>query len=233
MIDLLVSFSWATDTKGFHIPGNVDLNLRDRIPVPFDERIVRNGGTLQKYLPAKIEALFDDFLHVHTPGDLLRFTNRYGPLTRDGFYCEASDDDFSPPNEFQVRFDEGEALDLGLENSGWFRDVLKEKNRPSRVARSFEAFQLQKYQTEIVPDTKHGIRFRFFPESLLDYLILRLAHVVLALPAYSPCLMCGKFFTKGVGTRRRGDAQFCCDKHRIDYNSQKRTRSPKNVLTRD
>jgi hypothetical protein len=67
-------------------------------------------------------------------------------------------------------------------------DVLKEKHKPDRVARSFEKFRLEKYQVEITPDKKHGIRFKFVPENLLDYLILRLAHVVLAPPAYSPCL---------------------------------------------
>jgi hypothetical protein len=222
MTEALVDFTWATDAKGFHIPGNVDLNMRDAIPL--DERIVRNGGSLQQYLPAKIGTLFHEFLLVRTPADLLRFVNLRGPLTREGFYCEVSEEDFRAPNEFYSSPDEGEALDVGLESSDWFRTVLKEKHKPERVARSFEKFRLEKYQVEITPDDKLGIRFKFFPENLLDYLILRLAHVVLAPPAYSPCRWCGEFFTKGVGTERRGDAQFCCDQCRIDYNSQKRTR---------
>jgi hypothetical protein len=221
----LIDFTWATDTKGFHIPGNVDLNERDAVPL--GERIVRKGGPLQRYQPERIEKLFDDFLLVRTPADLLQFVNRFGPLTLEGFYCEASEEMFGPSNEGYWQLDEGEALDLGLEYSGWFRDVLKEKHKPSRVARSFEAFRLEKYQVEIVPDVKRGIRFKFFPEKLLDYLTLRLAHVVLALPAYSSCLWCGEFFAKGVGTKRRGDAQFCSDQHRIDHNSQKRSLGPK------
>jgi hypothetical protein len=227
MIDqALVDFTWATDTKGFHIPGNVDLTERDEVPA--GERIIRNGGPLQKYQPERIERLFRDFLLVRTPADLLQFVNRRGPLTREGFYCEASDEDFGEPNEMYLREDgEGEPLDLGLEYSGWFRDVLMEKHKPSRVARSFEAFRLEKYQVVIVPDVKRGFRFKFFPKNLLDYLTLRLAHAVLALPAYSSCLWCGEFFAKGVGTKRRGDAQFCSDQHRIDYNSQKRSLDPK------
>jgi hypothetical protein len=225
MAESLVSFTWAKDTKGFYIPGQVDLNERKFIPL--GERIVRNGGTLQEYEPAKIESLLDFFLNVHTPADLLRFVGLYGPLTREGFYCEASEEDFRAPNEFYSSPDEGEELDLGLTNSGWFRKILKEKDKPSRVAKSFEKMKLERYQVEITPDHKHGIRFMFFPENLLDYLTLRLAHTVLALPAYSPCLKCGEFFAKGVGTGRRGDAQFCCDQHRIDYNSQKRSRDSK------
>ena len=73
MIEALVSFTWARDTKGFHIPGQIDLN--ERRSIPLGERIVRNGGTLQKYEPAKIETLFDSFLNVHTPADLLRFVS--------------------------------------------------------------------------------------------------------------------------------------------------------------
>lgn len=119
--------------------------------------------------------------------------------------------------------EEGEPLELGLDHARWFRDVLKQKHKPGCVARSFEAFRLEKYKVEIVPDDKRGIRFKFFPHDLLDYLILRLAHVVLALPIYSSCMWCGEFFAKGVGTKRRGDAQFCSDQHRIDYNSQKRS----------
>lgn len=223
MTEALVDFTWAADTKGFHIPGNVDLNMRDAIPA--DERIVRNGGPLQRYLPAKIEGLFNEFLRVHTPADLLHFVGLRGPLTREGFYCEASEEDFRAPNEFYSSPYEGEALDIGLESSDWFRTVLKEKDNPKRVARSFGKFRLEKYQVEITPDDKLGIRFKFFPENLLDYLLLRLAHLVLAPPAYSPCRWCGEFFAKGVGTGRRGDAQFCCDQHRIDFNSQKRSRS--------
>jgi hypothetical protein len=222
MIDqALIDFTWATDMKGFHIPGNVDLNERDAIPL--GERIVRKGGPLQKYQPERIERLFDDFLLVRTPADLLQFVNRRGPLTREGFFCKASDEDFRAPNEFYSSPDEGESLDLGLDYASRFRDVLKEKHTPSRVARSFEAFRLEKYQVEIAPDVKRGVRFKFFPENLLDYLTLRLAHVVLALPTYSSCLLCGEFFAKGIGTKRRGDAQFCSDQHRIDYNSQKRS----------
>jgi hypothetical protein len=223
MMEALVHFTWAYDTKGFHAPGNVDLNMRDAIPL--GERIVRNGGSLQQYQPAEIGTLFHEFLLVCTPADLLRFVKLRGPLTREGFYCKASEEDFRPPNEFYSSPDEGEGLDIGLDNSGWFRDVLEVKHKPDRVARSFEKFRLEKYQVEITPDKKHGIRFKFFPENLLDYLILCLAHVVLAPPAYSPCRWCGEFFAKGVGTERRGDAQFCCDQHRIDYNSQKRSRS--------
>jgi hypothetical protein len=223
MAESLVSFTWAKDTKGFYIPGQVDLNERKFIPL--GERIVRNGGTLQEYEPAKIESLLDSFLNVHTPADLLRFVGLYGPLTREGFYCKASEEDFRAPNEFYSSPDEGEALDIGLESSDWFRTVLKDKDMPKRVARSFEKFRLEKYQVEITPDDRLGIRFKFFPENLLDYLVLRLAHVVLAPPAYSPCRWCGKFFAKGIGTGRRGDAQFCCDQHRVDYNSQKRSRN--------
>lgn len=226
MIDqAVIDFTWAADTKGFHIPGNIDLNAYDLIPL--DQRVVRNGGPLQKYQPEKIERLFDEFLLVRTPADLLQFVSCRGPLTRDGFYLEASDDHFRELDERFSSSNEGEELHLGLERAGRFRDVLKEKQRPSRVARSFEAFQLERYQVQIFPDVKRGIQFKFFPENLLDYLTLRLAHAVLALPAYSSCLCCGDFFAKGVGTKRRGDAQFCSDQHRIDYNSQKRSLDPK------
>jgi hypothetical protein len=221
MFNTSYDFIWASDTEGYHIPGNVNLNARDTI---LDgKRIVRNGGMLQRYQPASIPTILDRFLSVHTPADMLNFAKRYGPLTQSGFYCAASEDDFLGPDQLSWQSEEGEPLDLGLGHAGWFRDVLQRKGKPNQVARTFDKLRLEKYQVRIEADKKSGIKLRYFPEDLLDFLILNLAHVVLALPTYSRCLMCGEFFKKGVGTNRRVDAQFCTDQHRIDFNSQKRT----------
>ena len=131
---------------------------------------LETAGHFKNTSQLKSKAFLNSFLNVHTPADLLRFVGLYGPLTREGFYCETSEEDFRAPNEFYWSPDEGEELDLGLTNSDWFRKILREKDKPSRVAKSFEKMKLEKYQVEITPDHKHEIRFKFFPENLLDYL---------------------------------------------------------------
>ena len=45
------------------------------------------------------------------------------------------------------------------------------------------------------------------------------------------CLFCETVFKVGPGSGRRSDAVFCCDQHRIRYNSAKRT--PKLDLSTD
>ena len=45
------------------------------------------------------------------------------------------------------------------------------------------------------------------------------------------CLNCETVFNVGPGSGRRSDAVFCCDEHRIRYNSKKR--SPKPDLSTD
>lgn len=215
-----VDFIWAKDLRGFHFSGEVDVNVWEVT----EARIVRNGGALQNYEPAKVAGLFQRFLRLKTPADLLSFINLYGPLTREGFVYDGTLDFNEPENSFNLYAEDGEELEISLEYASWFRDIVAEKHRPARIADMFRKFNFEKYQVQLEPDSKRGIRFKYFPESLLDLLSLQLAHLVLDLPSYSPCLMCGEFFAKGVGTNRRGDAEFCCDQHRINYNSQKRSR---------
>ncbi len=38
------------------------------------------------------------------------------------------------------------------------------------------------------------------------------------------CQQCGELFEVGLGTGRRQDAKFCSDKHRIAFNSLKRSK---------
>ena len=98
MAESLVSFTWAKDTKGFYIPGQVDLNERKLIPL--GQRIVRNGGTLQEYEPAKIESLLDSFLNVHTPADLLCFVGLTARLLGKAFIAKRRKRTLEHPTSF-------------------------------------------------------------------------------------------------------------------------------------
>jgi hypothetical protein len=219
-----IELTWARDHKGFHFDGIIDANLRELIP-DNGERIVRKGGSLQHYKPANIPGLLKRFLAINTPADLLSFVDRWGPLTREGFSCREGEE-FPNPDGSQSFYDkDGEELSIGLEYASWFRDVVIAKDKPAQVARSFERFKFETYPTRIVADKKRGIRLIVAPDNLLGFLTLELARIVLNVSSGSFCLKCGEFFLKGVGTDRRGDAQFCSDEHRIEYNSLKRSRS--------
>ena len=67
-------------------------------------------------------------------------------------------------------------------------------------------------------------RWEFCPSTLLDGLWLQLGQAVTRGVHIRVCAHCGNLFETGIGTGRRLDARFCCDEHRIAFNSPKRSK---------
>ena len=71
---------------------------------------------------------------------------------------------------------------------------------------------------------REGIRLEFRPSMLIDALWLQLGQELSGGTAILRCIHCSQLFRAGPGTGRRADATFCCDEHRIEFNSLKRSR---------
>jgi hypothetical protein len=93
MPDLTIDFTWYRDPKGYRlIPAKVPKlrqgqSLLDAPMSDFEPaRIVRGGGDLQSYRPLeRFPTLFDQFAQMATTETgVLRFIERFGPLTHDG-----------------------------------------------------------------------------------------------------------------------------------------------------
>ena len=113
----------------FHIPGQIDLNERKSIPL--GERIVRNGGALQKYEPAKIESLFDFFLNVHHASGSFTFSPSVSMARLRGmaFTARLQKKTLGHRTSYLMSIDEGEVLDLGLTSCGLVSRCLEGKGQ--------------------------------------------------------------------------------------------------------
>jgi hypothetical protein len=65
---------------------------------------------------------------------------------------------------------------------------------------------------------EEGARIQFVPDDLIDALRLQLAVVASSQgESLGICRQCGMPFTKGPGTGRRMDAEYCSDAHKKLY----------------
>jgi hypothetical protein len=65
-------------------------------------------------------------------------------------------------------------------------------------------------------------QFKFRPPSLVNALAFEMGEFLTRDAQLRECQRCGAWFESGPGTGRRADAKFCCDDHRIAFNSLKR-----------
>jgi hypothetical protein len=81
-------------------------------------------------------------------------------------------------------------------------------------------------QAWLAPDPTTGEwRLKLTPNDLLGALRLQSAQALIDPHGHmQECQQCGDWFEVGPGTRRRGDAKFCSDHCRIQFNSLKRSR---------
>jgi hypothetical protein len=89
MPELTLDFTWYKDSKGYRlVPGTRPKPGQSLLhDVPASEvvaRIVRNDGRLVPWQPLRIGDLFERFSRLSTAEELLKFVERYGPLTRQG-----------------------------------------------------------------------------------------------------------------------------------------------------
>jgi hypothetical protein len=217
-----IEFEWQVDQAGYDwVEGKarqsqprseetiVDV-VYSALLLPPPDHIVPRGGQLKSYRPLEaVPNLFRIFSKLATtPHGLLEFVNRYGPMLPNGNRAEGEDaltglaaaQEMATILETYPR-DPKRGLSYLGNGQGWSRiDVYLAFN--SATARPY---------------------FVFKPPCLLNALWLELGQFVTGDAQVRECFLCGEWFETGPGTRRRADARFCSDQHRIDYNSLKRT----------
>ena len=162
-------------------------------------RIIGQGGPQKPYRPLEAypaRALLRVFASIQkTPGGVLDFIENYGRLTHDS---------------------KGESVPTVI---GWAK--LMEK-RLLRVAGRQEDIPPNKLEAHLVTD-RDGIHLEFRPSTLIDALWLQLGQTLSGGTEILRCIHCHQMFRAGPGTGRRADATFCCDEHRIRFNSLARS----------
>jgi hypothetical protein len=201
MPNLTFDFTWYTQEGGYRLVpaklprGSVlDAQLDDIQPA----RIVPVGEALKSYRPlAKFENLFEHFIRTAKSEDgVLDFVTNFGPLTHAGLRKG------------------GEVVPAIIEAAKEMSGVLHHRTI---------AMPLSPLNVSIITDDQHRLRLKVSPKCLLDALWLQLAQAS-GSASFRECWNCHEPFVAGPKGNRRGDAKFCSDKCRIEFNSLQRSR---------
>jgi hypothetical protein len=225
---LSIDFEWSVDETGYElIPGgpvdgsvdpNEDLSGIELLSViggkPIrEDRIRRRGGNLRIYRPFEgpDRMLFRNFAsRAENPSGLLDFVRQFGPLTQEG-------------NR------DGEPTGIGLVAAACMAELLQvHSDNPGNRFSSYARNELywSRMDVKLARNPMVGRpQFRFVPATFLHALWLELGQFLTSEAQLRSCKQCGVWFPTGPGTRRRADAKFCSDQHRISFNSLKRTTS--------
>jgi hypothetical protein len=171
----------------------------------------RRKGTLEPYRPLEAYgSLFAEFAGVQTPQDVLTFIRQFGPLTAAGL------------NEAN-----GELVEGVLANAAAMREVLAygagSRDEKLFVVASQTSVFAELEVTLAFDRTDNALALKFAPGSLLDAIWFQSVQKLLSGTVVRHCRQCGRPFEAGPGTRRRLDAKFCCEEHKILFHSHKRS----------
>lgn len=209
----LIDFTWLRDRGGYVLlparsprkPANADADwiLQVKATEIQPERIVGKGGDLEERKIIKnFPGLYRTFAKITSPIDLLKFVEKFGALTRAGF--AGGNGDVVP-----TLLDSARAMATQLDKFG----------------RQSEPFVLPSMNLKLfVTNRKNGARLVFSPATLLDALWLQWALELSGGGKLMQCLYCANLFRAGPGFGRRSDSLFCCDDHRVEFNSFKRSK---------
>lgn len=202
-----IDFEWKLVPKGFdHLPAGPGKALRAGVSASSEsglsertERLVPRSDRLSPaYRPLdRYPDLYARFAKVDTVPNLENFMTNFGPLTEAGF---------DP--------DRGEDVRNVLRTATAMRQVIEHK-RPERV-------RLTTVPVILATDKDKRLRLTLLPMDLREALWLQLARDYEAGRRARFCRHCGIPIRVGVGTGRRLDADFCCDKHRSAHNNDLR-----------
>jgi len=197
-----VEFTSYVDRGGYKIvpakrpqrkPGQSKADWLLDSPVADEARIVSCGGGRLRKQLGGWPMLYIDFANVETPEQLLEFVTHYGPLTA--------------KNEI------GKLLDTAAE----MRELMQGKT-------ALLTWPIADLKASIVKDKGKGtVGVKFQPARLLDALWLQFAQAQSGGAQFRKCEHCAKPFLVGGNSRKRLVAKFCCDQHRIEFNSHKRS----------
>jgi hypothetical protein len=239
----LRSFGWYRARKGYRL---VQPNDSSSL------RIFANEFATIPFSPfANADNLYALFARVRSSTELLNFIEKFGPLTHRGFEWVPRnqvelpatidlnaipvrpDDEFG--RDFQVHdhleqlfyYSEfgGEEVEKDLEEASFFRRCLELSTSPQRI-RSIIAEKRHSFTLRVVPGDgrRTGLDFRVDPGNFLEALRLQLFQKLSGQAHLRSCAYCAHWFEVGPGTGRRLDAKFCTDRHRILFNSLKRSK---------
>jgi hypothetical protein len=210
----VIDFGWSRDTNGYVLlPGRLPRKrsgqsekewlLQAEMSEIQPERIVGKGGKLESGKPLQnFPGLYRIFAKITSAADLLAFVEKFGALTYAGF----------PGGK-------GDVVPELLESAREMADqLLKFGRRREPVVLPSTNMKMR------IVNEKIGPRLIFSPATLLDALWLQWALELTGGGKIVRCLHCGDLFRAGPGFGRRGDAMFCCDEHRVEWNSLKRSK---------
>jgi hypothetical protein len=219
-----IDFEWWRDEAGYRLvdpePANpkpaihpvygfeIEPTLLELIGKP--QRVLPNGGRRIAYRPLrKFDRLCKGFASLKTSADVLRFIQAYGPLTDRGFHPE-----------------QGEEVAYVLDHAAKFRGWLSgSSSNQLNEWIGKEGAVFANLQACLRQDASGMLSLCILPKSLLGGLWLQLAAMLASGESIiRACGFCGRWFTAGPDTRRRLDAKFCSDEHRVAFNSLKRSR---------
>jgi hypothetical protein len=210
-----VDYEMSVDAKGYRLE-------RGRI-------IGQGGSKWRKQLNEKdCSTLFLLFAKVQTPEGLLDFVRKFGRLTKDK-------PDGPHGDEMRFVLDHADMMSKMLEMlrghignlPRWKGGVVEyEAETPSLRVKVQGGIPLPgKLTAWLAPDPMTGAwQLKLQPPTLLDAIWLQFGQALTSNLVLRPCRGCDKWFEAGVGSGRRGDAQYCSDRCRVEHKSLERTR---------
>lgn len=228
MTALKIDLEWGVDSKGYELVDHGEHGVW----------IVGKGGKLRKTRPlARNDMHFQVFSEIRNSLDVLRFVKNYGllnsPVTHEG------GDTFSVASDGSTKWLgpsslHGESVSEHIETASLMRRVMKQAPKGwQHVPRSLDLALSLRFHEEplaeigLIGDRSRGIRLTFKTNSLMNAVWLQLAHRISGGAKFESCEFCGQLFETGPGTGRRTNAKYCCEDHRIKFNSRKRSDADK------
>jgi hypothetical protein len=125
----------------------------------------------------------------------------------------------------------GEDVEADLKEASLFRNILQNIGHPTRMRsifaeRSWTLILRPALARRSIALDRPEARIELWPDpgNLLGALWWQLFHKLSGEANIRTCLHCGQWFDVGPGTNKRLDAKFCSDKHRVLFNSLKRSK---------
>lgn len=229
MTQYVIDLEWIRDRSGYEL-----LDPLDTTP-SLGRNGVRRGSVIRRlygqevtYRPLALhDRLFVNFANeVRDPQTLLSFIRRFGPVTWAG---RAKRDFFQ--TTFKNKKDQERAAEMLGDNvescveaaQQFWRILDHNKRQPKSIGKVLAPFfRSIELEPTLDLDPQKGILLRLKPKDLLDGMKLLLVQDLTSGLQVKACLKCRQWFEVGAGKGRRKDAKFCCDEHRILYNSENR-----------
>jgi hypothetical protein len=195
-----IEFSWYRHIAGYRLK---------------DGRVVAKGDEVQGYRPlddfSTLYKMFAD--QCRSEKGVIEFINKFGPLSTD-------------PGELIQKKVLGLRGIFGTRGDR-VRDVIDNAKLMNRqlAGAMIPQLPLTNIEAVLVPDVG-TVRLKLSPSRLIDAIWLQMAQSISSGRDARSCKLCGIPFEVGPGSGRRLDAVFCCDEHRITFNSRARSIKP-------